>query len=281
MRCSLPSRVLVLAGLCCNLVACATAPSTPKPLSAVLTGSNTVLLGEVHDNAVVHAFRLAALRQAVEAGWRPAIAMEQFDREKQATLDLVRQAKPVDIDRLIVEAAPSGKGWQWDYYRPVLALAIQYNLPIVAANLSRVDAAKVAKQGVAAVLPDKLIVDYGLAAGVPDDLLAKQRRAIDLGHCGQLPPSLLEGMAQAQIVRDVVMAEAIKPYLQNKRGVVLLAGNGHVRRDMGVPHWLPGAISVGMVEQTEAAAYDQTYLLPTQTRADPCAGLSLPMATSK
>jgi uncharacterized iron-regulated protein len=49
-----------------------------------------LLLGEVHDNAQGHKLRYELLRQRVEAGWRPAIVMEQFDRENQ---DLPQGAK--------------------------------------------------------------------------------------------------------------------------------------------------------------------------------------------
>ncbi|MGQ5521832.1 ChaN family lipoprotein [Chitinimonas sp. PSY-7] len=263
-----------------NLIGCAHAPNIPGPLSKALSGPHAVLLGEVHDNAAVHAFRLAALRESLEAGWRPAIALEQFDREKQTVLDQIRATPPVDVDRLIAEAAPFGKGWNWDYYRPVLALAIKYNLPIVAANLSRANAAKVAKQGFAAALSDQLIAQYGLKDDLPSVVLNGQRQAVDKGHCGQLPAAMLESMAKAQIARDVVMAESIKPYLGN-RGVVLLAGNGHVRRDIGVPYWLPDTVSVGLLEQAEPVAFDQSVVLPTQTRADPCAGLSVATLSSK
>ena len=43
-------------------------------------------------------------------------------------------------------------------------------------------------------------------------------------------------MARAQFARDAVMARALAAHAE--RGVVLLAGNGHVRRDIGVPRWL-------------------------------------------
>ena len=63
------------------------------------------------------------------------------------------------------------------------------------------------------------------------------------------------------------------------RGVVLLAGNGHVRSDIGVPRWLPADLRprtrvVGALEagSTEPAAYDTVLRTAAQTRPDPCAG---------
>ena len=47
---------------------------------------------------------------------------------------------------------------------------------------------------------------------------------------------MVSPMAKAQIARDVVMAETLRAHAAN--GVVLIAGNGHVRTDVGVPVWL-------------------------------------------
>ena len=54
----------------------------------------------------------------------------------------------------------------------------------------------------------------------------------------------LPAQARAQMARDIVLARAIGPYLD--RGVVLLAGNGHVRRDIGVPFWLSADAARGV-----------------------------------
>src|SRR5436190_17910420 len=66
-----------------------------------LQGDAVVMLGEVHDNAEVHRLRLELLRRAFAAGWRPAIAMEQFDRERQPDIDRARRDKPGDAQHLI------------------------------------------------------------------------------------------------------------------------------------------------------------------------------------
>ena len=72
---------------------------------------SVVLLGEVHDNAVQHRLRLEVLRRAFAAGWRPAIAMEQFDRERQGDIDRARAERPGDAQALIERATapPAGR----------------------------------------------------------------------------------------------------------------------------------------------------------------------------
>ena len=71
------------------------------------------------------------------------------------------------------------------------------------------------------------------------------------------------------------MARALEAHAAH--GAVLLAGNGHVRRDIGVPRWLNAAtrdrsLSIGLLEpgDADAAAFDVALTTPAQTRPDPC-----------
>lgn len=229
-----------------------------------------LLLGEVHDNADGHQLRYARLRTLVDAGLRPAIAMEQFDRDKQAALSEAQASCP-DADCVIAKAG-GGKGWNWDYYRPVIELALRYKLPLLAANVSRADARRVAAGGLGAALDAPTIAAFGLAQPLPAGLLAAQEREIAASHCGQLPPSIIPGMALAQVARDVWMAKTVADHAE---GVVLLAGNAHVRRDIGAGRWLRGfaVSSEAYLEKgvAIAPAFDVVHLVAPQARADPCA----------
>ena len=72
------------------LAGCAAKKPAPAPaplLAAPESNPQVLLLGEIHDNAQGQRQRYAELRKRVDAGWRPAIAMEQFDRESQPQLD--------------------------------------------------------------------------------------------------------------------------------------------------------------------------------------------------
>ena len=275
----------VLLGACA--APAGTAPAaTAGALAAVMAREPVVLLGEVHDNAVQHTLRLEALRRRIEAGARPAFAFEQFDEERQAELDRVRSQAEGDPDTRaarIVEAV-GGRGWDWKLYRPYVALALQYDLPIVAANLSRARAIRIAQEGVDAVFDEAQRNSLALSAIAPA-LLQAQEREIARGHCGQAPADALAAMATAQVARDAVLARAIEPYAA--RGVVLLTGNGHARRDIGVPAHLAAAlaahtVSIGLLESGDGmqeiprAAFDATFVTAAQARPDPCAGMHLP-----
>jgi uncharacterized iron-regulated protein len=265
--------IVRLAILIAALSGCAAPMPTPATVSRAFSGKSYVLLGEVHDSAAAQRQRLQALTRAVESGWRPAIAMEQFDRERQADIDRARRTRPRDADYLIAQAAGDKSGWDWDLYKPVVALALQYDLPLLAANLSRADAFRIVRNGYGDVFAPDQLTALGLDKPLPPDIASAQTAVLDAGHCGHFPKAMLPGMLDAQAARDAVMAQTLRPYAQ--RGAVLIAGNGHVRRDIGVPRWLPGdaarVLSVGYLEtDSPDAGFDTVVRVPAIDREDPC-----------
>jgi uncharacterized iron-regulated protein len=257
--------------------------ASPQALAAAMALRRTVLLGEVHDNGAQHALRVEALRLRIEAGARPAIAFEQFDRERQADIDRVRREEPGNADALI-EAA-GARNWDWKHYRPFVQLALDFDLPIVAANLSRREAIKVSTQGWSALFDATEQAALGLDR-LPAEFIADHERAVARGHCDLLPAESLPSMARAQIARDLVLARSLLPYLS--RGVVLLTGNGHVRKDTGVPYWLTPEqrremIAIGLLEANSGEdgvvvddlkrRYDVVLKTPPADRPDPCEAL--------
>lgn len=278
-----PGRHLLFVLACAPVLAgCATPPPLDgERLAVELARRPVVLLGEVHDNVVQHRVRADALRRLLEGGARPAIAFEQFDRERQADIDRARREPPPEgrtlADHVIAQARASKDSWDWVRYRPFVELALQYDLPIVAANLSRSAAARVAREGPNAVFTDAERAE--LALDRFDDILAKHEQVVQVGHCNMLPKSALPGMARAQIARDAVLAKSLRPYLA--RGVILLTGNGHARRDIGVPRHLaaedqPRAWSIGLLEEgneERSRLFDVALVSPEQDRPDPCAAL--------
>jgi uncharacterized iron-regulated protein len=246
--------------LAAALAACSTT-AAPPPLTLRLP---VVLLGEVHDNAAQHALRLAAFEALLASGARPVLAMEQFDRDKQPVIDrLLAQNPPPDADALVTAAG--GGGWVWPHYKPFISAALKHGLPIVAANVGRDEARRVMREGLAAT---------GFKAEVPPELLARQAQGIEASHCGLLDQATAGRMALAQVARDQFMARVLQDHAQ--RGVVLLAGNGHVRADIGAPYWLTPAVrarseAIGVLEVGDTLkAYDRRVFTAAQARPDPC-----------
>jgi uncharacterized iron-regulated protein len=236
-----------------------------------------VLFGEVHDNAAQHALRLKVFEALLRSGARPALLLEQFDRERQPAIDHARASTPApDAAQIILagSGAPATETrlWNWPFYQPLIALALEHGLPIVAANVSRDDARRVISDGLG---------PHGFDPAVAPEIEREQSRAIEASHCGMLNAPQAQRMASAQIARDQFMARLVEAHAA--RGVVLLAGNGHVRTDIGVPRWLTPATrrlteSIGMLELDEGqraaeneGAFDRVLLTPRQARKDPCA----------
>ena len=269
-------------------------PPGSRELPASVAGARYILLGEVHDNAAGHALRLEWLRALARRG--PfVLAMEQFDRPMQAGLDATRVGIDAErnshrsdeswfADRATALARESGfsfSGWRWDFYQPVVVFALQQGLSLRAANLPSRDAMAIAR-----VQPG---ADTGAraAASVPPGSWGPVSQqslevAIRDGHCGLLPERVLAPMMRAQMARDATMA-AVMVEAARSTGlpVVLLAGNGHVRLDIGVPKHLatldPGApvAAVGIVEDGERVdgRFDHFSVVTPASRPDPCEAL--------
>lgn len=161
------------------------------------------------------------------------------------------------------------------FYKPFVQLALDKKITLLAANLSNADVRKVMTNGFKAVFSPQTINEYQLNQIQPQ-LLKAQNKAIQEGHCNMLPVQAIGPMVQGQIARDVWMASVVNSF-QNQM-VLLIAGNGHVRRDAGVFKWLSAEKQartkvLGYVERNntaDASWFDQVYVVPEVERDDPC-----------
>ncbi|AWB35490.1 ChaN family lipoprotein [Orrella marina] len=247
--------------------ASASTPAAPNANHAIW------MMGEVHDNPEAHFFRLQDLSRALGGTWRPALLMEQFDTDRQDALTQAWQTcKDADC---VIRDAGGGANWNWDLYKPLINLALEYRLPLVAANLSREQVREVMKTGYGSVFDEQTIQKFGLNRPLPAQLLSGQAQAIDEGHCNMLDAQTTQAMVRGQIARDVNFARLIEQYAP--QGVVLVAGNGHVRRDIGVLQWLSPEIASrvvvsGYVEPgaLDATLFDRIRFVQPHDRPDPC-----------
>jgi hypothetical protein len=107
-------------------------------------------------------------------------------------------------------------------------------------------------------------------------VLSAQNKAIQEGHCNMLPVQAIDPMVQGQIARDVWMAHVVHRVVNVL--VVLIAGNGHARKDAGVMQWLTPQNQaktqvhgyVESVDQNDAIGYDHVHVMSRVERDDPC-----------
>jgi uncharacterized iron-regulated protein len=261
-----------------------------RALETRLAAHRYVLLGEKHDNADHHALQARLLRALVDAGRRPATAFEMLSTDRAAAIARQLAVGPRDPDAL-AEAGGWQRSWgDFRLYRPIVEVALDAGLPVVAANIPGATARAVTR-GDTSTLDPVLRTRYALDRPPPPDVLAAMIRNLRDAHCGLLPERLVDGMVAAQRARDAQMAAALLD--ADADGAVLIAGAGHVRRDHGVPRYVrlraPDAdvVSVAFVEvraaRTAPAEYagawggalpfDYVWFTPRVDDRDPCEAL--------
>jgi uncharacterized iron-regulated protein len=217
------------------------APQDGPPV-LLLPPEDIVLLGEVHDNPAHHRLRAWLIAEILQAqpGRRPAVVFEQIRADQQPALDqfkaldqqCCRLTSAADLLRLL-EWEKSG----WppaEIYRPLFDAVIAGGLPILPGDAPRDRVRAVARGGAEALTAEeraKLGLDTPLSAPLTEAL---GRELVD-SHCGALPSEALAGMTLAQRYRDAYLAEALVGAVARHGSAVLIAGNGHVRSDRGVP----------------------------------------------
>jgi uncharacterized iron-regulated protein len=232
--------------------------------------SRVVLLGEVHDNPEHHRIQGELLQALLRGGARPALGMEQFDVERQADLDRAAAAADATPDTLAAAGRLDMRGWEWPFYRPLVASALDAHLPIVALNLSRSGARKVMAEGFPALGPGRaaeLALDTTWTAARQQGM----EQEIVEGHCGEAPADLLPKLVLAQRARDATMADALLAH--SEHGAIAILGNGHAWVDRGVPVYLaqrvPSAtvLALGLLEvDPERGTPDEYAASPSGTR---------------
>lgn len=252
--------------------------ATLEQLQSDMASSDAVLLGEIHDNPRHHALRAQLLGE-------PAL------KQRNVVVEYLDAGQVVGAgDKLLPRLEQAGfdaSGWQWPLHQPLFAAALDQGMTVYGGNLPRDQSRAVFKSrgnNLGAALQALL-----LHAPLSDDSLAALRREIDEGHCGALPAMMFEGMMAVQRARDASMADEVMQHLP----AVLLSGNGHAWKHLGVPHILaanrPGmrSLSVLFLEHgpfADAAAQaewlqswqgkaDYVWVTPPVSRPDPCLSL--------
>ncbi|HEY7538566.1 MAG TPA: ChaN family lipoprotein [Methylomirabilota bacterium] len=256
---------------------------------ARLVASKFVLLGERHDNPDHHALQTKLMRAMVAAGRRPALGFEMLATDDAPAIVRYLARSPKDAAGLGDAVNWSRSGWpEWRYYQPIAQAALDASVPIVATNLSRAATEAVRRNGLPGLGPT-LATQLRLSEPTPETRLAMTRELRE-SHCGQVPDSTIDRMADIQWARDARIAASLAHGGQ-RDGAVLIAGAGHVRHDRGVPVHLelqaPGATiaSVAFVEVDAAVTkagdyaqrfgsdtlpFDYVWFTPKVDDADPC-----------
>ena len=195
--------------------------------AAPAAAQDVVILGEVHDNPAHHAEQAERV-----ARLQPRALVFEMLTEAQAarvTPDLIADAEAM-------EAALdwSESGWpDFAMYHPIFAAAPEAE--IFGAHVPREAARDVFEAGLAESF-DGDAARYGLTEPLPPEEQAAREAGQMAAHCDALPEDILPGMVAVQRLRDAVLARAVVQAMEATGGpVAVITGNGHARRDHGVP----------------------------------------------
>ena len=205
-------------------------------------GADLLLLGEQHDQPGHQAWEAATVAQLAREDRLAALVLEMAP-EGGSTEGLAADASDEQARAALHwEQGAAQGGWPWEAYGPVVMAAVRARVPVLGGNLPR-------GQIKAAMQERQLDGHLSPAAW------KQQLQAIDRGHCGLLPESQWAPMARVQLARDRSLARvAVAASARHARSpaagatpaarlqVLIVSGNGHARRDLGVPTWLPAGL---------------------------------------
>lgn len=256
-----------------------------------LTGSRFVLLGEKHDNPDHHRLQAWLLQAMIDAGRRPAVGFEMFSLDDAPALTRHLANHPTDAAGLAEAVNWRRSGWpDWALYQPIVEVALQNRLPLMATNIAPATARALGRGGLEAA-DAELVARWQLDRPLASDVEAAMATDIREAHCGYASGERLDTMILVQRARDAQMAASLVA-AGKADGAVLIAGAGHVRHDYGVPVYLaqqaPGAtmtslafleVRQGHHEPTAYASsfrrsilpFDYVWFTPRVDDEDPCA----------
>ncbi len=255
-----------------------------------LVPAGIALLGEVHDNPEHHRVRAWMIENTARLvrPWRPAIVFEQIRADQQPALDQFKAFAEAGggasaVDELFRLLEWDKTGWPpARIYRPLLAATLAAKLPIATGDPPRDRVRAVARSGLSVVPPEER-ARLRLDSPMPPALLYALRQDLVDGHCGVLSGETVARMAAAQRYRDAHLADALLAAAERDRDgfAILIAGNGHVRSDRGVPWHIrlrapeKMLVSSYLLVEVEEGKTDPEAYVPRDPEGKPAADLMI------
>lgn len=261
-----------------------------------------VLFGEIHDNPSHHKIRAQiikaiAAQRAMMGKTAPGLVMEHVRADQAMAITdfrAVDRGRKRTADEFFDALEWSTSGWpDKEMFRPMIQAALEAAWPIEHGNVARQSIRAVARKGLS-VLSKDVIADLRLDIPLPPTLKNDLLDELVQSHCGLMQRDALTTMADAQIYRDAYLARQVYEASRIYNGGVLVAGNGHIRADRGVPwhlmHIAPDRPRLSVIflqaqpDNADVLSYakdgvdgkpraDFIVVTPRVERPDPCAAL--------
>ena len=200
--------------------------STLSQIVDAIGKSDVVFLGENHDDAVAHYLQLEIFKKALEnyaKNRKVSLSMEMFERDVQIVLneylkDLITEKKFTDDSR-------PWNNYKTDY-RPLVELAKQNGLDVIAANAPRRYVNMVSRNGrdsLNRLSPEAKKWLAPMPYAQASDAYAQKITAL-MGGMGD--SHNLAKILDSQTLWDATMANSIAEYLKNNKNALIVQLNG-------------------------------------------------------
>lgn len=256
-RCALVLTTAVLAG-------CAGLSGAPTAQPLALLPADAILLGEQHDAPEHQNIHTQVVEILSRRGNLTALTLEMVEQGRN-TVGMSSRSDATAVRRAL---RWNDAAWPWKLYGPAVMAAVADGIPVFGANLPRSE------------MPAAM-QDSSLDTRLTPQALQAQQSAIRAGHCDLLPEAQIVPMTRVQIARDRAMAQALLDNARPGGVVLLLAGSGHVDRQVGVPLHLPTGFRVQAVRLLAGGnpasppppGFDVVWPTPPVPAKDHCAEL--------
>ncbi len=217
-------------------------PSTIAEIGAALEGVDVVFLGELHDDSVGHRVQLELFEMAIEryGGKRPVVlSLEMFERDVQTTVDEYLSGL-IPENQFLASSRPWGN-YKTDY-RPLVELAKEKKLKVVAANAPRRYVNMVSRLGrdsLHRLSDDAKDWLAPLPYGQASEAYAEKFKKL-MNEMRQGAPAAHNPIINSQALWDATMAYSISEVLwQDENALVVhLNGGFHTENRLGTPEHL-------------------------------------------
>jgi len=216
-------------------------PVTLDAIVKAMADADAIFLGEQHDDAVGHAIEAELFRRAVQT-YSPqrkvALSMEMFERDVQIVVNEYLSGL-ITEQHFLSSSRPWGN-YKTDY-RPLLELAKEKHLAVIAANAPRRYVNMVSRGGRDALNGLSKEAKAWLAPlpyPEPSKTYSDKFKALMSSNTGDpaaMNPSAQANLIYSQSLWDATMANSVAKYLKMNKGalVVHLNGGFHTENRLG------------------------------------------------
>jgi len=254
-------------------------------LPGSIFSSKYILLGETHDNIQHHLNQTWIIDALAKQSFSTSVSFEMIDNTQAEFI----ANKNIETSNELIKLLNHYKtGWEYEaYYKGLFDSVLQAGFRIYPANIERQQLYNIIqnKKSELPIETEQLMSAVSLTHEMENSL---QKEIVE-SHCGMIDEETAKPMMIGQRIRDATMALSLLNNDADKR--VLIAGNGHVRNDRGVPLYLSSqdkeakiiAIAMFEVEQehvdiapyskrwdAEEFPFDYIWFTARANREDPC-----------